>query len=150
MPHIGNFPVPAFPRPLSIGPSAFIPSQDTYDWDITQLRIQNRTSLNNQIYFAPVYLPHKAKVTKLTLYGYRDDELSVFGIQLLRLQVPAGSDIMAMVGGYWTNGNNSGSEDTIAYSVIDNVNCHYAIFMNLNPNDDVLDCKFQRVVIDWK
>ena len=149
MPHIGNFPYGIFPKPLSIGPSAFVPETDTQDWLIRGTYIQNRAALGLQEFSAAVYLPQGARVTKLTLYGYRDDGLAQLLLQLARSSSAGVVTDMASVEADWTTGDSSGYDDTITDPVIDNENYSYHLVVTLTPNDAVNDIRFRRAQIDW-
>ena len=150
MPHIGNFPEKGFPKPLSIGPPNIFPRNDGVDWYIDGNELRKNVSLELGLYWVPVYLPQKARVTKLTLYGYRDDTLAGFSVILKRVSNVGVADDMAMVEATWTDGNGSGYDDTISYAVIDNENYSYLIALSLEPNDSVDDVRFRRAQIDWQ
>ena len=150
MPHIGNFPAPGYPKPLSINPCAFRPEVDTYDYTINQQVCRNQTSLTEQYFFAPVYLPHGATVTKFTFYGYRDDVLSTMRATLQKVNRPGVVTTLAEVIADWTIGESSGYDDTILQPVIDNENYSYIVRLFLDPNDDVMDCYGRAMVIDWQ
>ena len=149
MPHIGNFPIIYFPKPLAIPPPAFVPNLDTQDWEITQAYVRNRAVLTQQVYVAPVYLPDGATVTKLTLYGGRVDVDAVMQLWLRRSNRQMGLETMATVLADWTTGYSSGYDDTIDYAVIDNENYDYSLELILDPNDAVEDVTFTGALIDW-
>ena len=150
MPHVGNFPYGIFPKPLSIHPAAFVPQDQTFEWLITNTGLTNNTVLTTQYFRAPVYLPHGARVTKLTLLGYRDDELATMRLQLYQLTNAQTTTIMATVNADWTTGISSGYDDTIVQAVIDNELYSYVLEIQLDPNDDALDVQFIIARIDWK
>ena len=149
MPHIGNFPAVGFPRPLSIGPTAFQPAYDTQDWDLTEKWLKNRTSLSIQYFHAPVILPHGARVRKLTLNAYREDALATVSLYLYRFNKIDSRADMAQVIADWTTGHSSGYDDTISYDVIDNENYAYSLYIVIDPNDAVEDVYFECATIDW-
>ena len=149
MPHIGNFPERGFPKPLSISPGGFVPDEDTYDWDITGLRIRNAAALTLQNYSAQVSLPQGATVTKLILYGYRDDDAATLSLKLQRADRVGGATLMAQVVADWTTPYDSGYDDTISSPVIDNENYCYHLIVDIDPNDAVSDVEFTGAVIEW-
>lgn len=128
--------------PVSIHPAAFIPLDDAEDWDVTAVRLANRASLNLQGFYAPVILPHGVTVTKVTLYGYRDDAAASMLLRLRRTDRQGSNDIMALAQANWTDGYNSIYDDTIASALIDNENYSYSLELQLNPNDSVNDVRF--------
>ena len=149
MPNIGYFPVTGYPKPLAIPPSAFVPCTDTQDWETRQTHVQNRAVLVSQYFFAPVILPDKAIVKKLTFFGYRDDAVADMDLILHRQDRANNEVTMAIVGADWIGGFSSGYDDTISYAVIDNENYDYSLSLILNPNDDPLDVYLTGVLIDW-
>ena len=149
MPNIGNFPERGCPKPLSIGPPNIVPQNDGIDWNIDGSELRKNVSLELGLYWVPVYLPDRAVVTKLTLYGYRDDVLSGLSIILRRASNVGVTDDMANVEATWTDGDGSGYDDTIDNAVIDNENYSYIIALSLTPNDSVNDVRFRRAQIDW-
>ena len=149
MPHIGNFPLPGFPNPLSIGPYDFIPVYDTDDFYIHFSMLRKNTGLGAGTFNAPVYFPHGARVKKLTLFGYRDDELSTLTLRLSRTNDTGNTEHLAQIDVTWTTGDDYGYDDTINYEVIDNENWRYHLTATLVPNDDVMDVALKRAIIDW-
>ena len=150
MPHIGNFPEKGFPKPLSIGPTAFQSGFDTQDWNRSEKWLKNRTSLSVQYFHAPVILPHGARVKKLTLNAYRDDALATLLLYLRRFNKINSSVDMAQVMPDWTTGHDSGYDDTISYDVIDNENYAYSLYLHIDPNNSVEAVYFECATIDWQ
>ena len=150
MPHIGNFPLPAFPSPLSIPTTAFVPSLHTYDWTINGMYVRNGTTLTSQTFWAPVYLPHKATALKLTLYGQRTTVGSELTLYFRRSPRAGADDIIAQVTADWSDGYGSISVDITTYGVIDNENYMYCVSVNIDPDASVLDCQLTGAVIEWK
>jgi len=149
VPHIGNFPPRAFPKPLSISPGAFLAADDTQDWDITGLRIRNRAALTLQQYFAQICLPQGATVTKLILYAYRDDIQASINVKLQRADRAGGATLMAQALADWTTGYGSVYDDSISDPMIDNEGYCYYLIANIDPNDAVGDVEFTGAVIEW-
>ena len=149
MPHVGNFPEPGFPKPLSIHSSEFVPKEDTdqFTRDVGYLR--NRGILTPQYYYAPVYLPHKATVTKLILYGYRDAEASSLILSLYSIDHVGTGAVMAEVNADWTTGFSSGYDDTITDPVIDNENYNYLLRLTLDPDAVEGNVQLVHAVIEW-
>jgi len=150
MPNVGNFPEKGFPKPPSIGPPNIFPRDDGVDWYINGNELRKNVSLEMGLYWVPVHLPQGARVTKLTLYGYRDDVLAGLSIFLRRASNVGVTDDMATVAATWTDGNGSGYDDTIDNAVIDNENYSYIMDLSLSPNDSVNDVRFRRAQIDWQ
>ena len=149
MPNVGNFPVPAYPKPLAIPPSAFVPRNDTYDWEIIPAYVHNRTILTLTEFNAPVTLPQGARVKKLTLYGYRDDALATMALTLFHNDREGVETIMAAVTADWETGYSSGEDATIADPEIDNETRNYSLRLQLDPNDGVSDVQFTGAIIEW-
>jgi len=135
--------------PLSFPPPAFLPGDDTYDFDIACNYLMNRASLEMQLFRAPVILPQGVTVTKLTLYGYRDDAAATLQLILQRGSRTGMPLSMAMVTAGWTTGNNSGYIDSIDYATIDNETYNYTLQIMLNPNDSVNDVKLTGALIEF-
>lgn len=135
--------------PMSIPPASFFPRYDTYDWYLTTSYLRNRAVLTTQYYIAPVIFPPGITITKLTLYGYRDDVSSSMRLRFYRVNRTAGSSLMADILCDWTTGWSSLYDDSISYAVIDNIGYSYALFLDLNPNDDVLDVRLSGAKIEF-
>ena len=138
-------------NPLSVPPSAFIPRLDTYDWDQSYRWLKNRTVLNVQSFFCPIYLPHGATVTKTVLYGYRDvsDASSILSFNLKGTTRGASDFVMSTMDALWSDGYNSQEDTTIDNAVIDNINKHYSISIGINPFESVDDTFFTGAVIEF-
>lgn len=153
LPSEGADPIPVsgllYPSPLSISPAAFTPIFDTYDWYITQHTVKNRAGLVIQYYAAPVNLPHGVTVTKVTLYGYRDDNLSTMALTLYQTDRETNRPSMAGIIADWIDGYGSKYDDTINLAVIDNENYSYGFLLILTPNDAVEDCYFTGAKIEF-
>ena len=148
MPHTGNFPPKL--SPLSIPAAAFVPYNDIYDFTIDHTQIFNRTSLEIHLYYAPVILPHGATVSKVTLYGYRNDALAAMTLILYRVDPTESVAEMAMLMADWTLGAGSIYDDTIDYATIDNENYQYILEVGLDPNDDISDVRFFGAKIEFR
>ena len=133
---------------VSIPAAAFVPSLDTYDWTISYETLWNRASLELQAYYAPVNLPHGATVSKLTLYGYRDDALASLELFMWRMDRITGGMEMAYINADWALGWGSGYDDTIVSPVIDTENYSYVLDVRLDPNDDASEVRFSGAKIE--
>ncbi|MBA7521500.1 hypothetical protein ES705_13607 [subsurface metagenome] len=120
------------------------------DFTKTDLYLSNRTSLNPQIFDAPVFLPHRATVTKLKLQGYRDIATSSLYLCLKRSDPEGTSVSMASVTADWTDGVGSRETTTIEYATIDNELYSYLLYAELFPQGAVSVVKFYRAEIMWK
>ena len=149
MPHIGYFPKPEYPRPLAIGSPAFVPRSDEYDWFIGENDLENRTVVNGQSFYAPVFLPHRATVTKLKLWGYRSDAGASLQLTLERITLAGYIETMANLTADWTDGNGSIETTTINYATIDNAAYHYILKVYLNPAVIASDGYFKHAKIYW-
>lgn len=135
-------------KTVAICPADFTPGQEDYDWIQSYNQLHNRTSLTLQTFSAPVILPNGVTISKITLYGYRDDAEAEMSIRLYRNDPLGSSDLMAEVVADWTSGSSSGYDDTISYATIDNVNYTYGLILRLDPNDAVSDVNFTGVKIE--
>ncbi|MBA7571307.1 hypothetical protein ES708_13066 [subsurface metagenome] len=149
MPHIGYFPVREYPKPLSIGPPAFVPSQDDHDWIITRTYLNNRTSLDGHSLYSPVFLPQGATVTKLKLQGKRNVSGDMLLLNLERVSPDGPTDTMAALVADWTGGDGSIETTTITYPTIDNNAYSYVVYTRVDPKEYVLDVQFYRAEITW-
>ena len=149
MPHIGNFPIPGYPKPLAVGPATFASGSDAYDFSLNEKFLKNRVALSIQRFYAPVILPSGVTVKRLTLFGYRDDDAATLMLELLRADATGITTIMASVVATWTTGDSSGYDDTITEPVVDNGNYSYCLRLSLTPNDSVEDVYLRRAQVDW-
>jgi len=135
--------------PISVPAPAFTVTRDTYQWTLNDSYLQNRVLISSQYYYAPLYFPNGVTVTKLTLYGYRDDPSSSLRLRLRRIDRIGGASDMALVISNWVDGVNNQETATITNPTIDNVNYAYGLRMEIHPNDYCLDCYFYSAVIDF-
>lgn len=149
MPNIGSFPVTGYPKPLNFPATAFSPGNDTLDWLIEHDFVQNRLETGNQGFWAPLFLPDGATVTKLTLYGVRTSTFAILRIRLYRVSRVGSGSIMAEVVADWSDGEGSKYDDTIDYATIDNVNYTYTVGLNIDPSTDPSEAKLRSCVIEW-
>lgn len=150
MPHVGNFPKPEYPRPLSIGPPAFVPGEDNYQWSISGGSLDNRAVLTAQTFLAPVFLPHGATVTKFKLYGRRTAAEASLVLYLQRAAPGGSAEVIAELAADWTDGSGSIETTDIAHATIDNDGYCYLVSLYINPDAIALDVRFHRAMIDWK
>ena len=149
MPHVGNFPIIYFPKPLSIGPPAFVPGLDTYDYEVAGEYLRNQTSLTEQKFLAPVVLPDGVTISKVTLFGYRLDALASLGLRLVHHDRADSTVEMCSLSADWSDGYGSVETPTITDPVIDNENRDYFLSVKIDPNDDVMEVRFNGALIDW-
>ena len=135
--------------PMSIPAPAFVPGRDTHDWSIDCLTVRNYTALTMQYFHALVILPDGVTVAKVTLYGFRNDELATLELSLRRGDRAGNFVPMVTVTADWTTGYSSGYSDTIDYATIDNANYIYGFRLGLDPNDDVNDVRFTGAKIEF-
>ena len=126
-----------------------MPYLDTQDFYYDPSELRNRAALGGQTFGAPVLLPQAANVTKVTLFGYRNDALADLELRLYRTSNTGTSELMAEIIADWTTGYSSGYDDTITNPQIDNKNYQYVLTLALVPNDDVLDVRLVKAQIDW-
>ena len=150
MPHIGNFPERGHPEPLSVPPPEFLPEKDTFDYVCNEGQLRNFSSLTSQAFYAPVFLPDKATVTKLTLYGYRTTAGSMLALSLKRVNRTGASYSMTSVSADWTDGAGSKFITQITDPVIDNENYVYTLTLTIDPDAAVGDCYFYAAEIEWR
>jgi len=108
--------------PLSVSAHDFIPSQDTYDFVLSSGLLRHRTTLTVQYFDTGIILPHGVTVTKVTLFGWRDDAAASLVLYLIRANRAGGISVMASVSANWTTGYSSRADTTITNPVIDNIN----------------------------
>lgn len=125
--------------PIAVSPAAFVPSQDNQDWFISWLKVANSANLTSQYFYAPVFFPNGCTITKLTLYGFRNDAAAVMTLSLSRNDRENASSTLASVTADWTTDYSSGEDTSIANAVVDNETYTYAVRLNLNPNDSTGD-----------
>lgn len=148
MPRVRGF-LPRQLSPLSIPPAAFVPRSDEQDWLISHDSLHNRVTLESQTFYTPIVLPHGVTISKLTLYGDRDDDLALLRLTLTRDDLAGAFDVMAEITADWITGYSSKYEDTILYPTIDNANYSYSLKVQLTPNDSINDVKFVFAKIEF-
>ena len=149
MPHVGNFPERGCPKPLSIPPGAFVPKSGTQDSEITNDDIVNSQLITAEKFYAPVLLPHRATVTKLTLYGFKNTSGGYVTLTLLRGDRQGTSTVMATCSITLTTGYQSAEDDTINDPEIDNENYEYGLQVEQDADAVVTDNRFTGAKIDW-
>lgn len=143
---VGNFTVGS---PLSVPPAAFVPAESSQDWYIRSNALRNASNVTYQLFFAPIFLPNGAVVSKLTLYGYRDDASATLSVSLIRDDRAGTSGTMATVSSDWTGGNSSGYDDSISNATINNSTYDYLLQLTIDPNDATSDVVFTGAKIDF-
>lgn len=128
--------------PISLDPACFIPYLDTYDWHMLNGILKNRVSLTEQHFTAPILFPNGVTVTKITLYGYRDDASATLVVEIRRQDRAATVSGLASLVSTWTDGYGSISTEAISNATVDNTAYSYFILLSINPNDSVEDVKF--------
>ncbi len=120
---------------LSIPPGAFIPGYDSMDYYNTGLSVQG-----NGTFYAPVYLPNEATVTKLTFYWVDRSESKDASLYLWRKDIGQGfAGSMALIETYGSDGSDHNSyDDEIPSDPIDNAN--YSYFLELWSPDRSIAC----------
>ena len=139
----------AYPSPITIHPSAFTPQDDTVDYHCYEGGLRRRADLAAGYFHAPVDLPHGVTVSKLILYGFRNDAAAALEL-ILRCVTNTGSvNPMATILADWTDDNGSKEETSIGYATVDNANNSYYLYCQINPNDNVWDVILRRAVIEF-
>ena len=150
MPHIGNFPERGFPKPLIVGSTCFKAQLNTYTYSQTYGMLTGHGT-DLQSFFATVYLPDKARINKITLLGYRDDDLATMYVRLFKI---AKSDCvqtqLANVDATGTPGWSSWYTETITDPVIDLDNFWYQLLLYFDPNDSAMDVRLNAIQLDWQ
>ena len=149
MPHIGNFPGPGYAKPLTIGPDAFGPAISTQDWAIDDRELRNAANLTIQYFHANVVLPHGARITEITLYGWRQGATDTLELYLRRSDFQMEEISLATIIADWTEGWGSKATTTISGMPTDNKNKTYGLMVAIDPDTDVVDVRFTGAVIDW-
>ncbi|HEY76716.1 MAG TPA: hypothetical protein G4O00_11145, partial [Thermoflexia bacterium] len=115
---------------LSIPSVAFRPREDGYNFVNTENYLVNSDG-NSDYYFAPVYLPHGATVTRMTFY-WNDQSSSNGSTILFRKDLSSGSAAwMASVFSSGNSGYGSSSTTSISNPIIDNSLYTYILQWNL-------------------
>ena len=86
---------------------------------------------------------------KVELLCYRDDGASLLGFWMFRKTGSGSGVIIAEIQVARTDGYGVDVDDTITLPVIDNENYYYCVEINLDPNDDPMDCYVHGVKIYW-
>ncbi|MBA7518426.1 hypothetical protein ES705_10496 [subsurface metagenome] len=135
--------------PMSFPPPAFVPGDSAYDWVINEYYVENKTSLEEQGFRAPVILPHGVTVTKLTLHGFRNDADANMYLELMRINKAEGVSMMCLIIADWISGCSSKYSENIDYATIDNLNYAYLLYLRLDPNDSTADVRLNGATIEF-
>jgi len=135
--------------PISIAPPAFFPYRDGYDYLINVHNLKNRTSLTAQYFMAAVLFPPGVTVTKVSLYGNRNDAAAALELILYRCDNVEGLVQMANILADWSDGFGSKYDDSISVATIDNSLYSYVLQLQINPNDSIEDVRFTRAEIEF-
>ena len=149
MPHIGNFPGPGYPKPLSIPPSAFGPYIETQDWYKNYMELRSNTILTPQDFYAPFFLPHGVTIKKVTLYGRRISATDNLTLYLYRNNPLVGQEQLCVLAADWTDGFGSIYTETITTPKVDNESYNYCAKAILDPDTAAADIYLTGVKIDW-
>jgi len=128
----------AFDSPLSIPSAAFMPRYNTDAWAYGTA-VRNNGILTAQYYHAPVIFPNGVTVTKVTLYGIRNDANATMTLILKRRDFMGNASEMAFITADWTSGYNSKYDDSIDSALINTNNASYELVAMLDPNDSDTD-----------
>ena len=150
MPNIGYFPVTGYPKPLSVGPEAFISETDAQDWTCTDEELRNRAILTMQRFYTPLVLPNGVTIKKITLYGWRQGATDTLVLYLRSSDRQGGGIGLAGITADWTGGYGSKETTEIAGMPIDNTNKTYVLRLDMDPDASVNDGRFTGAVIDWQ
>jgi hypothetical protein len=135
--------------PMSIPASCFVPWVDTYDFTRNNIQLRSRVSLTLQIFAAGLIFLNSITISKLTLFGYRDDGASTLRIRLLRSDFAGAVVTVADVIADWTDGYGSIYDASIDYAVVDIVNYFYTLELRIEPNDSVFDVRLLAAQIEF-
>lgn len=135
--------------PIVIGAAQFLPEHDTNDWSFSNNYLMNRSSLTLQYFYAGIRFPPGVTITKITMYGYRDDADSSILCYFRRGDLVGSYVNMGFISADWTTGWSSSYDNTINYSVIDNTQFSYFMLIALNPNNSVWDVRFSAIIIEF-
>lgn len=135
--------------PISIHASHFNPVDDQTDYTCDESGLSRRASLDSAVFWAPVFFPDFAVITRVTAYAYRDDGSAPFSVYLYRVSNTGSFLQMAYISIDWTGGNSNKFDASIDEPIIDNLNYSYCLRCYMNCNDSVSDLKLYRVKIDF-
>ncbi|MBA7494449.1 hypothetical protein ES702_05025 [subsurface metagenome] len=135
--------------PISIPAAAFMPRHDTYNWSNYGSYLMNRTDLTSQSFTAPVFFPPGVTVTKVVLYGYRNDADAILSLALYRIGRDASATLMSNNIANWIDEWNSIEDTTIIVPTIDNVNYSYVFILALDPDVSVLNVRLNSAKIEF-
>ena len=150
MPHIGYFPVPAYPKPLVLPPAAFVVASSTNDYSCTDVELRNLMATDQQLFRAPVLLPQGARITKMVLRGFRDPDAGFLKIELVRTHHDGSSGPIATVVADWITGWWMGDTTDITTLVVDNNLYFYHLLLYLDPSVIATDVRLRRGEVHWQ
>jgi len=134
---------------VSIGPAAFLPRQETYQWTVGSQYLRNRITLESQFFYAPVFFPNGVTITKVRLAGRRAGVGDYIRLQLARTTEVGGVDTMVDLTADWTDGYGNMETETIDYALIDNSTYFYWLYVQIDPDTNVQEAEFNRAEITW-
>jgi len=97
-----------------------------------------------------VFFPNGATITKLTLYGFRNDANATMTLALVRNDRENAVSTLASITADWTTDYSSGEDTTISNAIVDNATYDYALRLSLNPNDSTGDIWLTGATIEIK
>jgi len=136
-------------RYLSISIANLVCKGDATPRLITREWAKSSSNTDDAYGFAPINLPHGAVITSLKVYWYRDDAASSGQADLYRCDHIGNAVAMAAANSNATTGYHSVEDTTITNATIDNVDYHYLLRIQLDPNDAAGDVRFQGAVITY-
>ncbi len=136
-------------KPVIVAPCEFMPSNDTIQYEVSGLKLENRGTFAAQYFYATLQLPHGKTVSRLDLYCYRDDPASSVWLNMYRTDRELGQTAMAELIADWTDGYGSIADTSIVDAVIDNDTYVYYLLLRLQPNNAVADVHFTGAKISF-
>jgi hypothetical protein len=134
---------------VSVAPAAFIPDDETYQYnrDTGASLLQDSPS-SGSYYYAPVSLPHGATVTKFTVYYFDDSS----GTIMARLRYSnMGTGTYAMAEALSADGGYGSTDDTsIDYAQVDNETRAYYVRVQFPASAYSGTLNFKGVVIEYQ
>jgi hypothetical protein len=112
---------------ISVPAAAFIPFISTMDWRNFGYEVSG-----DGPFFAPVYIPNTATVTKLDFYWFDLSASEDAQLKLIRCEIgTVSTDDMADVESYGDSGSGVSTDDAIKYPIIDNKLYSYFLWVNI-------------------
>lgn len=135
--------------PISLPAAAFRAEDDNLDFFCDATGLRRGTSTDAAYFYHALRLPHGVTLTRLTLFGYRDDANSLISLHIFRVSNAGATVGMIGLDSNWTDGEGSITGTSFMYATINNNDYAYVMRAYIVPNDAVGDVILRRAKLEF-